>query len=246
MSVSPVRTLIVDDEPLARAGLRRLLSEVSWVHCVGESHDGEHAVAQLELLCPELVFLDIQMPGLSGLDVLRRSSLRPRVVFTTAYAQHAVEAFELGALDYLLKPFGAERLGSALDRVRSSLGEPVAAGDRLSEALAQGPMTRFFVRAGRAIVPLRADEVVRMEAAGDYVAIHAGGGPYLMHLALDRLEARLDPRRFVRIHRSHLVNLDFVSAFVTQADGNIQARLRDGSALPVSRHRARALRGLVE
>ena len=241
-----VRALVADDEPVARAGLRHLLAEFDWLSCVGEAASGPAAVVAIEELRPDLVFLDIQMPGIAGTDVLRQITHRPYVVFTTAYAQHAVTAFELGALDYLLKPFGAERLASALDRVRSALGEPSASAvDRLGEALGQGPISRLFVRSGRSILPIAVADTIRFEAVGDYVAVHVGGAQHLLHVALNRLEERLDPARFVRIHRTHIVNLDHVAAFRRQPDGRLLAELRDGSTLPVSRARAQQLRSLA-
>jgi two-component system LytT family response regulator len=192
------------------------------------------------------VFLDIQMPGLLGTDVLRRARHRPFVVFTTAYAQHAVTAFELGALDYLLKPFGPDRLAATLERVRAAIGEPTPhpALDRLSEALRQGPMSRLFVRTGGAIVPVPVTDVGWFEARGDYVAAHAGPSRHLVHLSLNRLETRLDPRRFVRVHRTHIVNLDHVKSFRRLGKDRLVAELTDGTQLPVSRQRARELRGL--
>lgn len=241
-----VTTLIVDDEPVARAGLRDMLDAVEWVTCVGEAANGPAAVQALDTLHPELVFLDIQMPGLLGTDVLRRATHRPFVVFTTAYAQHAVTAFELGALDYLLKPFGPDRLAATLERVKAAIGEPTPhpALDRLSEALRQGPMTRLFVRAGGAIVPVPVTDVGWFEARGDYVAAHAGPSRHLVHLSLNRLETRLDPKRFVRVHRTHIVNLDHVRTFRRLGKDRLVAELTDGMQLPVSRQRARELRGL--
>jgi two-component system LytT family response regulator len=241
-----VTTLIVDDEPLARAGLRDMLDAVEWVTCVGEAANGPAAVQALDTLRPELVFLDIQMPGLLGTDVLRRVTHRPFVVFTTAYAQHAVTAFELGALDYLLKPFGPDRLAATLERVKAAIGEPTPhpALDRLSEALRQGPMSRLFVRTGGAIVPVPVTDVGWFEARGDYVAAHAGPSRHLVHLSLNRLETRLDPKRFVRIHRTHIVNLDHVKTFQRLGKDRLVAELKDGTQLPVSRQRARELRGL--
>ena len=241
-----VRALVVDDEPIARAGLERLLTDVSWIERIGEADSGRSAVESLERLRPDLVFLDIQMPGLSGLDVLRQSRHVPHVIFTTAYAQHAVTAFELGALDYLLKPFGAERLATALERVRAALGEPATSAtvDRLTEALAHGPMSRLFVRQGAAIIPVAVADVAWLEADGDYVIAHAGGTRHVMHVSLNRLEARLDPRRFSRIHRRHVVNLDYVTGFKSLERGKLVAVLRDGTRVPVSRTRARELRSL--
>ncbi|HET7843670.1 MAG TPA: LytTR family DNA-binding domain-containing protein [Xanthomonadales bacterium] len=244
MATEPrVRALVVEDEPWARAGLRALLDEVEWLAVAGEAASGTAAVAAIDSLRPELVFLDVEMPGCSGIEVLRRATHRPHVVFTTAFAEHAVAAFELGAIDYLLKPFAADRLAVALERVRAALGEPAGAAlDRLGEALAQGPMTRLFVRSGRRVVPLPVADIVRFEAIGDYVAAHAGGTTHVLHVPLARLEQRLDPARFVRIHRGHLVNLDQVVAFRQRLDGRVEAELRDGSRLPVSRDRARSLR----
>lgn len=241
-----VSALIVDDEPIARAGLRRLLAEETWLDCVGDAANGIDARAAIESLRPDLVFLDIEMPGLSGLDLLRSLADPPYVVFTTAYAEHAVAAFELGALDYLLKPFGAERLRACLERVRAALGEPRAAvADRLGEALSRGPMSRLFVRTGRSIVPVAVESIVRFEAVGDYVAVHCGDSQHLLHVALGRIEERLDARRFARIHRAHLVNLDRVAAFRRQLNGQVVAELDDGTKLPVSRAKAQELRHLT-
>lgn len=241
-----VSALIADDEPVARAGLRRMLAPFEWIRCVGEADSGPAAIAAIDRLTPELVFLDIQMPGVLGTEVLTRTAHHPSVVFTTAYAQHAVTAFELGALDYLLKPFGPERLATALERVRVALGEPAAVPplDRLQEALTRGPLSRLFVRTGGGIVPVPVASVSWFEARGDYVAAHVAGGRHLLHLALNRLEERLDPARFLRIHRTHIVNLDHVTAFRREGKGRLRAELRDGTVLAVSRSRSQDLRGL--
>jgi two-component system LytT family response regulator len=242
-----VTALIVDDEPVARAGMRRMLGEVEWIECIGEASNGLAAVGAVDSLKPELVFLDIQMPGLSGIDVLRRLHHQPFVVFTTAFAQHAVTAFELGALDYLLKPFGEERLRATLDRIRAAMGEPRASSfDRVGEAMGHAPMSRLFVRVGRSIVPLAVGDIARFEAVGDYIAAHVGQAQHLLHLSLNQLEDRLDPQRFVRIHRAHMVNLDHVAAFRRELSGHVVAELKNGTTLQVSRAKARDLRRLVE
>jgi two-component system LytT family response regulator len=251
-----VRVLIADDEPVARAGLREMLAEVSWLTCVGEAANGPAALERIEALRPELVFLDIQMPGLLGTELLPRLRHQPLVVFTTAYAEHAVTAFELGALDYLLKPFGPERLARALERVQATLGEPLPwpATERLHEALTSGPISRLFVRAGGAIVPVPVATVTWFEALGDYVGAHvreaatrggAASARHLVHLSLNRLEGRLDPKRFARIHRRYIVNLDHVKAFRRWPQGALVAELDDGTELAVSRSRARELRDLA-
>ena len=238
-----VSTMIVDDEPLALAGLRRMLGEIDWIECVGEATNGPAAVETINLMRPELVFLDVQMPGLLGTDVLARVRHQPFVVFTTAYAQHAVVAFELGALDYLLKPFGEERLHATLERIRAAVGEPrTSAFNRLSEASSHAPMSRLFVRSGRSIVPLKVNDIAWFEAVGDYIAAHVGAAQHLLHLPLSQLEGRLDPKRFIRIHRTYLINLDHVTAFRRQPDARLIAELADGTHLPVSRAKAQELR----
>ncbi|HYW31792.1 MAG TPA: LytTR family DNA-binding domain-containing protein [Gemmatimonas sp.] len=241
-------TLIADDEPLARAGLREMLSTVSWLECVGEAAHGEAAVEAINRLQPELVLLDIQMPGLLGTDVLRRCTHRPHVIFTTAYSHHAVTAFELGALDYVLKPFGQVRLEAALERARTALGEPAAhsAVDRLNDALGKLPMTRLFVRTGAQLVPVPVDSIAIFEASGDYVVAHVGGSRHVVHVSLSRIEGRLDPSRFVRIHRTHIVNMSHVVRFRAVARGGLVAEMADGTRLPVSRTRASELRRLAE
>lgn len=245
-STAPVTVLVADDEPVARAGLRHLLADVDWMTCIGEVGNGPAAIEAIERLRPDLVFLDIQMPGLLGTEVAQRTTHRPLVVFTTAHAEHAIAAFELGALDYLLKPFGQERFNAALERLRAAFGEPAPpAFERLAEALGPGPIGRIFVRSGRAIVPMAVDTIAWFEALGDYVAAHAGSTTHLVHVSLNRLERRLDPKRFSRIHRTHIVNLDHVEAFRRQDAGRLVAQLRDGQVLAVSRAKAQELRSLA-
>jgi two-component system LytT family response regulator len=241
-----VSALVVDDEPVARAGLRRMLAAIEWIECIGEAASGPEAIATIDKERPELVFLDIEMPGSSGLDVLRKIRHQPSIVFTTAHAQHAVTAFELGALDYLLKPFGEERLRATLERIRAALGASSDSTlDRFTEAMGRGALSRLFVRAGKSIVPLAVSEVAWFGAAGDYVTAHAGKDGHLLRLSLNRLEERLDPAHFTRIHRTSIVNLDHVKAFRTEPGGNLVAELKDGTRLSVSRTRARDLRVLA-
>ncbi|HEY0153742.1 MAG TPA: LytTR family DNA-binding domain-containing protein [Longimicrobium sp.] len=241
-----VRTFVVDDEPVARAGMRAMLRAFDWVEVVGEAADGESAVAGIQALRPELVFLDVQMPGLLGTEVLRRLERPPFVIFTTAYSEHAVTAFELGAVDYLLKPFGPTRLAAAMERVRAALGEPAPADpiERLSGALGGGPISRLFVRIGGALAALPVERVSWFEADGDYVIAHDGNARHVLHLSLSRLVTRLDPRRFARVHRAHIVNLDHVRAFCPDARGNLEAEMLDGARVPVSRARAQEIRSL--
>ena len=249
----PLTALVVDDEPLARRALLGLVAEVPWLNAVGEAADGQEAVRLLDALTPDLVFLDIQMPELSGLDVLERTTHEPAVVFTTAFDTYAVAAFELGALDYLLKPFGRERFHAALDRAERTLRQPAGAPallDRARWALGAGapdaaPLTRLFVHHRDRIVPVRVDDVSRFEAQDDYVAVYAGRAPMLLHLPLSELERRLDPARFFRIHRSHLVNLDHVRGLLPYDATRLLVELDDGARVVASRSGSRALRRLV-
>ena len=241
-----VTALIVDDEPLARKKIRELLSSVPWIECVGEVGDGLTAVAAIDEQQPDLVFLDIQMPRLSGLEVLQRAKHAPAVIFTTAYDRYAVTAFELAAVDYLLKPFGRERLLSSIERVRAALGradhvQPLA---RSREALAAGPTRRLFVREAGRVIPVRTSEVVRLEAADDFVLIHTTSQRYRMGVPLQDIAERLDPSQFVRVHRSHVVNLDHVASMSTYDGSRMQIRLRDGTVIVASRQCSRVLREL--
>ena len=245
--MAKVTVVVADDEAIARRGLRDMLDDVDWLTVVGEAANGPAAVETIDRLRPELVFLDVQMPGLIGTDVLRQLKHTPFVVFTTAYAEHAATAFELGALDYVLKPFGRERLGKTLERVRAAIGEPLgspSALDRLKEALSAGAMTRLFVRSGGAVIPVAVAAVKWFEADGDYITAHTATNRYVLHLPLSRLEARLDPKRFLRIHRTRIVNLEHVAAFRPHGKGQLVAEMRDGSRLVVSRERAREIRAL--
>jgi two-component system LytT family response regulator len=240
-----LRVLIADDEPPARQQLLDLLGEVSWVRCVGAAADGAAAVADVERLRPDVLFLDIEMPVLSGLAVLERVQHRPAVVFTTAYDRYAVAAFELAALDYLLKPFGRERLRAALDRARLAVAERSALSilERARDAAPRStPPKRFFVRDSGRIVPIAVRDIQRVEARDDYVDVVAGGRSYLVHLPLAEFERRLDPSRFARIHRSRIVNLDHVVGFTPYDASRLQVEMKDGTRLVASRQRSRALR----
>jgi two-component system LytT family response regulator len=242
------RALIVEDERISRERLRELLGHVEWIECVGQAADGISAVRMIDEMKPDLVFLDIEMPGMTGIDVLSRITHDPAIVFTTAYDRYAVAAFELEALDYLLKPFGAKRLAAALDRVKKSLGDPgnTSVAERARTALeTREPFSRIFVRDRGRIVPIAVNAIDRLEAEDDYVGVHAGGKRYLVYLTMSEFEARLDPQRFVRIHRSHIVNLDKVAAFLPEDGGRLSIEMKDGTKLSASRTRSRELRHLA-
>ena len=250
------RALVVDDEPLARKRLRELLADFGEIELVGEAVDGASAVKAIDSLRPDLVFLDVEMPAGSGLDVLDRVAHEPAVIFTTAYDKYAVTAFELHAVDYLLKPFGRERLARALERVSPAAGGSgggaadgaVKTGRRARAALAAkdaAQLDRILVRDRGRLVPVSVRDIVRLEAGDDYTSVHTKGRTYLVYLALQDFERMLDGSKYVRIHRSHVVNLDHVLHFTPVDGGRFQLELTDGTKLPVSRAYARTLRDLA-
>lgn len=245
-----VRALIAEDEPLARRTLCEFAGELDWLQVVGEAADGAEAVRMIDALAPDLVFLDVQMPELSGLEVLRRIHHDPEVVFTTAHDGYALAAFEMEALDYLLKPFGRERFRAAAERVRRRLAatapQPPRTRERAAALDGPGPLERLFVRHRDRVVPVRVEEITRLEAADDYVTVHAGGQRYLVSLSLVDLERRLDPRRFRRVHRSHVVNLDHVVSLRPYDDARrFVITLADGAEVLASRAGSLELRELI-
>lgn len=238
---------IVEDEPLARSRLQAFVKHTPWIECLGEASDGRAAVAAIDELQPDLVFMDVQLPGMTGVEVLRRIRHSPAVVFTTAYDQFAIPAFELGALDYLLKPFGRERFDRALERARPFLEmqNGIPAAERAREVLSGGAVTRLFVRDGARLIPVATDKIDHLEACDDYVRVHAVGKVYRLNLLLSDLEARLDPRIFLRIHRSHVVNLDRVRSLEPYDGSRMQVTLHNGVIIVASRQRSRVLRSLA-
>jgi two-component system LytT family response regulator len=240
-----ITALIADDEAPARKRLRDLLGPVTWVEVVGDTADGPATIEAVDRLEPDLLFLDLQMPGCDGLEVVRRIAHQPAIVFTTAHNRYAVAAFELGAIDYLLKPFGRERFALALERlrdVRSRRAEPRVT-ERTAEALnPSARLSRLFVRTRGKIIVIPIADIQRFEARDDYTALFAGTQRHLVHLRLADLEQRLDPSMFARVHRSHIVNLDYVEAMIPSEDGRLEVVLRDGTRLMASRSRSRELR----
>lgn len=238
-----IRTLIVDDEPLARERLRALLAGEADVEVVGECASGEEAVAAIRRAAPDLVFLDVQMPGADGFEVLRGLDPEriPFVVFATAFDEFALRAFEVNALDYLLKPFEEGRFRAALDRARSRMARDAPPFDPrflswLEEAR-RGPEypERLTVRTGTRYRVVRVEEIDWVEAEDNYVRLHVGKGSHLMRETMAGLERLLDPRRFVRVHRSTIVNADRVRSIESWGLGEFLLVLCDGQRLTSSR-----------
>lgn len=228
-----MRALLVDDEPLARRELRRLLAKHPSIEIVGEAANIVEAEAQIATLSPELLFLDIQMPGGDGFDLLARLDRAPRVIFTTAFDHHAVRAFEVNALDYLLKPIEPERLAMALTKLRA----PNTTATTNEPAEAQ--LEQLFVRDGDRcwFVPLR--EVRLISSEGNYARLHWNDAQPLLLRSLASLEPRLDERRFFRANRQQLINLDFVAAVELGVGGRLHVQLRGGPEVEISRRQAR-------
>jgi two-component system, LytTR family, response regulator len=255
----PIRTLIVDDEPMARASLRVLLGADPEIELVGECGSGGDAVTAIAARTPELVFLDVQMPRMSGFDVLAAvgDARRFVVVFVTAYDSYALDAFEAQALDYVLKPFDDRRfhraLGRAKDQIRHLRLDHLAtelvhavAGVPADKPGAGEQIERIMVRDGGRTVIVSIADIDWIEAADYYVQLHVGPKSYLHREPLRDLEARLDPRRFVRIHRSAIVAIDRVAELRPSTHGDHCVRLRDGTDLKLSRARRGRLRVLLE
>ena len=226
----PLRALVVDDEPLARRRLRALIDDAPGITWCGEAENGVRALQLIEDVEADVLFLDIEMPGMSGLDVALLADGRLQVIFTTAFDQHAVKAFDLQAADYLLKPFSAQRLRSAIERARS------LAPDQ------RGAAQRIFARERGRIVPIPARSIVRLEADGDYVHVHTDDREHLITATLSELHARLDQDTFVRVHRSHVVNMNAVARIESSGGSRLRLCLKNGQSILASRARSKELR----
>ncbi len=245
-----IRTLIVDDEKPARRRLRELLEKQAVIDIIGECANGEAAVEQIRATAPELLFLDIQMPGLNGFGVVNQISVArmPVTIFVTAFDQYALKAFEVSALDYLLKPFSDERFERSLERAldfistrqRGDLNDRMLALlDRMQPDQVVNTtsyLERLAIKQSGRVIFLRVEEIAWIEAAGVYVEIHAGKNSWLHRVSLSELEARLDPQLFLRIHRSTIVNLRHIKELQPHSHGDFLVVLQDGQQLKLSRN----------
>ena len=235
-----LRAVIVDDEPPARLVLREYLAAHDDIEIIGECANGFEAVRMIGERSPDLVFLDIQMPKLDGFEVLELLEPGPAIVFVTAHDEHALRAFEVNAVDYLLKPIGRERLAAALDRVRAKAGDATVLPVRPAQLAAQArPPGRYaervLVKEGSQVVVIPADRIDVVEAQDDYVLIFADGKSHLKTQTLSELADTLNPDRFIRVHRSVLVNVDRIARIELVAKDSRVAILKDGREVPVSR-----------
>ena len=256
-----LKTIIVDDEALARRGLRYRLSDIADIELAGEARNGSEALEMIKALSPDLVFLDIQMPGMDGFDVLRalNEDEMPSIIFVTAFDEYAVQAFEANALDYLLKPIEDERLAEALDRVRkfnnqkqalkhkNSLlrlvgqitGEPVRSMKEIHEKgvdrMKKVAPAKLEIRDGGNTVWVPQDEIDWIDAAGDYMCVHSKGETYILRMTMKKLEQELDPEILQRVHRSTIVNVHQVREMQSHINGEYFLTLKNGHSLKLSR-----------
>ncbi len=244
MTNGKVRVLVADDEPLARERLRTLLAPEDWLEVVAECPTGTDTIDAIGRLEPDLVFLDVQMPGASGFEVIEAvgPARMPLVVFVTAFDHYALRAFDVHALDYLLKPFDRQRFHDALVRARQHLERP-SNGDlerRLLELVqdlkpAAQRLERFVIKSGGRVFFVRADEIDWIEAAGNYVKLHVGTDAHLFRDTMNAIEAQLDSETFFRIHRSHIVNIERVKELQPWFNGEYVVFLKNGARLTLSR-----------
>lgn len=239
-----MRVLIVDDEPPARRKLRRFLEADPDVEVAGEVGNGADAVRAIEANHPDLVFLDVQMPALDGFGVMEALDVEPLplIIFVTAYDEYAIKAFEVEALDYLLKPFDEERFRQALDRAKRYLrdGRADELGTRLRHLLGEirkelRYISRIMVTSGSRIFYVNTSEILWIEGAANYVKLHVGNDVHLVRETLDGMLGQLDPGTFVRVHRSHVVNLDYVHELYHWSHGDYVIVLKDGTEVKLSR-----------
>ena len=250
----PLTALIVDDEPLARDGLRALLSRDPEVAAICEARDGREAVASIRDHNPDLVFLDVQMPEMDGFDVVRTigAEYMPAVVFVTAHDKYAIQAFEINALDYLLKPVIEERFVKALVRAKSRIQSNGAVDSNrqiigLLEMIASSRnyLKRLAVRSGSKTVFVDVENLDWIQGAENYVELHAGGNTHLLHVTMNTLEKSLDPNMFLRVHRSTIVNVGRIQGLQPGAHGEYLFTLRDGTRLQSGRTYADRLKRLL-
>jgi two-component system LytT family response regulator len=239
-----IRVLIVDDEPLGREALHSLLARDPQVTQILEAANGRQAADYIEARCADVVFLDVQMPDLDGISLLRQLKLEgsPAVVFVTAHEQYAVDAFESNAIDYLLKPVGADRFARAFEKAKWHMR---AAASPQSGSAARESLRQVAVRWQQKILLVPTEKIDWVRAADDYVELHADGRRYLLHSTLNKLAGKLDPQTFLRVHRSIVVNLSAIKEITPSFHGEYEITLQDGTELRSGRTYGEAMRQLL-
>jgi two-component system, LytTR family, response regulator len=242
--------LIIDDEKLARELLREYLAAFSQIEILGECSKGTEAVDQIDKLKPDLIFLDVQMPGMNGFDVLDEIVHEPYVIFTTAYDQYAIKAFEKNAVDYLLKPLDQERFKLAVDRaLQRKKMEDGNIEDLLSSMHATNPRTSYdshiFVQKSEKLFNLPVEDIIYLEASGDYTVISTKNDQFVSSSGIGKLEELMNPDKFIRVHRSTIINLTFLKEIERHFNGGMIVKMQNGKTFPVSRTYAKMIRKKV-
>ena len=241
-----MKALIIDDERIARAELHRLLAAHPEIEIVGEARNGKEAVEQIAAFSPDVVFLDVQMPGMSGFELLERLDEPPQVIFTTAFDEHALKAFEANALDYLLKPIAPERLANAVRKLQPARSAPTARGAAGATTLPPAPpLDRVFVRDGDRCWMVQFSDIVLLESEGNYTRLFFGANKPLIPRSLSSLEERLDPAMFFRASRQHLVNLRAIERIDPGISDNLIVSIKGGHKIDMSRRQSLRLREMM-
>lgn len=250
MTAKKFSTVLVDDEDLARQMLKEYLVNYPALEVISECSSGKEAVKTINSLRPDLLFLDVQMPELSGIEVLKKLDRIPFVVFSTAYDKYALQAFEVNAVDYLLKPYDRARFDQAVQRALQRMQNEESPTEQLqlllnSLQLDKTDANRFWIKESGSLKPIKHEEIDWIEAMDDYACLHVGKRNHLVNLTMRELEARLDEKMFMRIHRSTIVNLDRIKELRPMGDGRYQVVLLDGTQLSLSRGQAKKVKELV-
>lgn len=240
--------LIVDDEKLARELLREYLEGFPEIEIVGECAKGNEAVEQINKVKPDILFLDVQMPGMNGFDVLEEIDHEPYVIFTTAYDQYAIKAFEKNAVDYLLKPLDEERFRSAVNRALKRKTSEKGSVEELLRSIKAGTRnfeSHIFVQKSEKLFNLPVEEIVFLEASGDYTIITTKNDQYVSSSGIGKLEEIMDPDTFIRVHRSTIINLTYLKEIERHFNGGMVVKMQNGKSFPVSRTYAKLIRKKV-
>lgn len=240
-----MKAIIIDDERLARKELANLLAEHPEIEIIGESHNADHAKKNIENLKPDLIFLDIQMPAKTGFDLLEELSFVPQVVFTTAYDEYALKAFEVNAFDYLLKPIEKDRLKDCVEKLSQTIKEEAELEEEIEEEDSSkrlGPQDQVFVKDGDKCWFVRLKDVSAFESEGNYVRVHFEGNKPLILKSLNNLEQRLETKSFFRANRKFIINLNWIEGMESWFNGGLRVTLTDGKQIEISRRQAAKLK----
>jgi two-component system LytT family response regulator len=246
-----IKTIIVEDEYLARDLLKRYLSEYEDFEIIGECENGFEAVKSINELKPDLIFLDIQLPKINGFEILELLEHKPQIIFTTAYDEYAVKAFEVNALDYLMKPYSVMRLKNALEKVRKQLSENMIQSDLKNNISAEitylsETLTRIIVKKNKEILIIPTEEVILLEAEDDYVSINSTKGNFLKYKTMKYYEDNLPKDKFIRIHRSYILNISYLKKIESIEKDTHYAVLHDGKQIPISKNGFTKLKSFIQ